>query len=126
MITHSMQQACDLGSRVIMMHQGEIVFEISGRERYMLTPADLIDRFHSLENAELSDAQMLGQTGSFSQRESDCPRADIKPEIASQDPPRPPRRVGNPPRPPVESATPLGPPVESGGMFVSRNKHDST
>ena len=69
MITHSMQQACDLGSRVIMMHQGEIVFEISGRERYMLTPADLIDRFHSLENAELSDAQMLGQTGSFSQRD---------------------------------------------------------
>ena len=69
MITHSMQQACDLGSRVIMMHQGEIVFEISGKERYLLTPADLIDRFHSLQNAELSDAQMLGQTGSFSQRD---------------------------------------------------------
>ncbi|MYI42168.1 MAG: ATP-binding cassette domain-containing protein, partial [Chloroflexi bacterium] len=33
MITHSMQQACDLGNRVIMMHQGEIVFEISGAER---------------------------------------------------------------------------------------------
>ncbi|MCY4466704.1 MAG: ATP-binding cassette domain-containing protein [Chloroflexi bacterium] len=69
MITHSMQQACDLGNRVIMMHQGEIVFEISGKERYMLTPADLIDRFHSLENAELSDAQMLGQTGTFSQQD---------------------------------------------------------
>ncbi|MCY4145900.1 MAG: ATP-binding cassette domain-containing protein [Chloroflexi bacterium] len=69
MITHSMQQACDLGSRVIMMHQGEIVFDISGRERYQLTPADLIDRFHSLDNAELSDAQVLGQTGSFSQKD---------------------------------------------------------
>lgn len=69
MITHSMQQACDLGSRVIMMHQGEIVFDISGKERYQLTPADLIDRFHSLENAELSDAQVLGQTGSFSQQD---------------------------------------------------------
>ncbi len=69
MITHSMQQACDLGSRVIMMHQGEIVFDISGKERYQLTPADLIDRFHSLEDAELSDAQILGQTGSFSQKD---------------------------------------------------------
>ncbi len=69
MITHSMQQACDLGSRVIMMHQGEIVFEISGKERAELTPADLIDRFHSLGNAELSDAQLLGQTSTFSQKD---------------------------------------------------------
>ena len=69
MITHSMQQACDLGSRVIMMHQGEIVFEISGKERAELTPADLIERFHSLGNAELSDAQLLGQTSTFSQKD---------------------------------------------------------
>lgn len=60
MITHSMQQACDLGDRVIMMNQGKIEFEISGEERENLTPADLIERFHSLgSGAELSDRQLL-------------------------------------------------------------------
>ncbi len=60
MITHSMQQACDLGDRVIMMNQGKIEFEISGQERANLTPADLIERFHSLgSGAELSDRQLL-------------------------------------------------------------------
>ncbi|MCY3865531.1 MAG: ATP-binding cassette domain-containing protein [Chloroflexi bacterium] len=60
MITHSMQQACDLGDRVIMMNRGRIEFEIAGEERRNLKPADLIDRFHSLQDAELSDAQLLG------------------------------------------------------------------
>ena len=61
MITHSMQQACVLGDRVIMMNRGRIEFEIAGDERQNLTPADLIDRFHSLEGAtELSDRQLLG------------------------------------------------------------------
>ena len=61
MITHSMQQASDLGDRVIMMNRGRIEFEISGEERANLKPADLIDRFHSLETgAELSDRQLLG------------------------------------------------------------------
>ena len=60
MITHSMQQACDLGDRVIMMNRGQIVFEIAGQERANLRPADLIDRFHSLQDGtELSDAQLL-------------------------------------------------------------------
>lgn len=60
MITHSMQQACDLGNRVIMMNRGRIEFEIAGEERRNLKPADLIDRFHSLQDgAELSDAQLL-------------------------------------------------------------------
>lgn len=60
MITHSMQQACTLGTRIVMMNQGRIEFEISGEERSNLTPADLIERFHSLgSGAELSDRQLL-------------------------------------------------------------------
>ena len=61
MITHSMQQACELGDRVIMMNRGRIETEIAGEERENLTPADLINRFHSLgTGAELSDRQLLG------------------------------------------------------------------
>ena len=60
MITHSMQQACDLGDRVLMMNRGRFEFEIAGEERRNLKPADLIDRFHSLQDGtELSDAQLL-------------------------------------------------------------------
>ncbi len=61
MITHSMEQACKLGDRLIMMNRGRIEFEIAGEERETLTPADLIDRFHSLgSESELSDRQLLG------------------------------------------------------------------
>ncbi len=49
MITHSMQQACTLGNRVVMMNRGSIVFEAVGEERAALRPADLIERFHALE-----------------------------------------------------------------------------
>ena len=61
MITHSMQQACLLGDRVIMMDHGAIVFDISGEERENLTPTDLIEKFQSLDSGvELSDRQLLG------------------------------------------------------------------
>ena len=61
MITHSMQQACLLGDRVIMMNQGRVEFEIAGEERKNLTPADLVDRFHALDTgAELADRNILG------------------------------------------------------------------
>ncbi len=61
MITHSMQQACVLGDRVLMMNRGRIVDEIAGDARQNLQPADLIDRFHALQDGtELSDAQLLG------------------------------------------------------------------
>ncbi len=60
MITHSMQQACLLGSRVIMMNRGGIEFQIAGEERKNLRPADLIERFHALDTgAELSDRNIL-------------------------------------------------------------------
>ena len=60
MITHSMQQACMLGNRVIMMNRGSVEFEIAGEERASLTPADLIERFHSLETyAEPPDQDLL-------------------------------------------------------------------
>ena len=61
MITHSMQQACEMGNRLLMMYQGGIKFEITGDELDALTPPDLIDRFHALdEDAELSDRVLLG------------------------------------------------------------------
>jgi putative ABC transport system ATP-binding protein len=60
MITHSMQQACSVGNRVLMMDRGQILFDISGEERATLQYRDLIDRFRELRTGtELSDRAIL-------------------------------------------------------------------
>jgi len=37
MVTHNMQQALDIGNRLIMMDKGNIIFEVSGEEKQLLT-----------------------------------------------------------------------------------------
>jgi putative ABC transport system ATP-binding protein len=60
MITHSMQQACMVGNRVVMMNRGNILFEIAGDERAVLRPSDLVERFRSLQTGvELADRTLL-------------------------------------------------------------------
>jgi putative tryptophan/tyrosine transport system ATP-binding protein len=60
MITHSMQQACAVGNRVLMMDRGQILFDIFGEERANLQYRDLIDRFRELRTGtELSDRAIL-------------------------------------------------------------------
>ena len=60
MITHSMQQACLVGNRVVMMNRGRILFEITGEERDALQPSDLVERFRSLQTGtELADRTLL-------------------------------------------------------------------
>jgi putative ABC transport system ATP-binding protein len=48
MITHSMQQAVDVGNRILMMDRGGILFDISGPDRKNLQYDDLIKRFREL------------------------------------------------------------------------------
>jgi putative tryptophan/tyrosine transport system ATP-binding protein len=60
MITHSMHQACEVGSRVVMMNRGNILFEIQGAEREALTFEHLIERFRALNTLDvLSDRTLL-------------------------------------------------------------------
>jgi putative tryptophan/tyrosine transport system ATP-binding protein len=54
MVTHSMEQAIQFGDRTIMMHRGEIVADLSGKEREGLSEASLLQRFAELKyTAEL-------------------------------------------------------------------------
>ena len=65
MVTHSMQQAVNLGDRLIMMHRGCIVADISGSEKMRLRPSDLLDRFDAIKRREQIDpsvAEMLRET----------------------------------------------------------------
>jgi putative ABC transport system ATP-binding protein len=45
MITHNMNQAIRYGNRMIMLHQGRVQLDVSGRDKEQLTVADVIASF---------------------------------------------------------------------------------
>jgi putative ABC transport system ATP-binding protein len=55
MVTHNMQQAIDHGTRLVMLHQGRVLFDAAGEEKRGLTVPDLVKRFHIA-----SDELLLG------------------------------------------------------------------
>ncbi len=60
MVTHSMQQALEVGTRTIMLHEGKIVFDVKGEARKGLTVVDLLDLFKkNQQGEELSDDSLL-------------------------------------------------------------------
>jgi putative ABC transport system ATP-binding protein len=52
MVTHSMQQAVDLGDRIVMMHKGKVLHDISGTAREAIRAEDLLRRFEDLRRKE--------------------------------------------------------------------------
>lgn len=59
MVTHSMRQALDFGTRTIMLHQGQVILDISGAERASMTIEQLVSMFRRKEGAQISDDQLL-------------------------------------------------------------------
>lgn len=62
MVTHSMSQAANLGDRLLMMHKGEIVRDLSGESKKRLRPDDLLAHFDQVRRREMLDesaAEML-------------------------------------------------------------------
>ena len=65
MVTHSMQQAVNLGDRIIMMHQGAVAYRFEGDEKQRLRVNDLLARFEELRRREMLDetaATLLQET----------------------------------------------------------------
>ena len=60
MVTHNMEQAIRLGNRLIMMHEGRIVFEAGPDRKKDLTVHDLLQEFVKIKGATLSDKAFLG------------------------------------------------------------------
>lgn len=52
MVTHSMKQALELGSRTIMMHHGRIIDDIGAAEKKRLTVEDLLNKFEDIRKQE--------------------------------------------------------------------------
>jgi len=61
MVTHSMQQALELGDRTIMMHQGQIIDDIPKAEKERLTVDDLLDKFADLRKTEKLTDEIIEQ-----------------------------------------------------------------
>jgi putative ABC transport system ATP-binding protein len=59
MVTHNMRQALEMGTRTIMMHEGQILFDFSGQERRELTVAKLLRMFAEVRQQELVDDRLL-------------------------------------------------------------------
>ncbi|WP_164214934.1 ABC transporter ATP-binding protein [Virgibacillus sp. YIM 98842] len=55
MVTHNMQQALDLGNRLIMMDKGEIILEVSGKEKQELTIEKLLHEFKRARGEQFED-----------------------------------------------------------------------
>ncbi|MCW5977680.1 MAG: ATP-binding cassette domain-containing protein [Bryobacteraceae bacterium] len=64
MVTHSMQQAARYGDRLIMMHRGQILFDVDGERKKRIRAEELLERFEELRRLELLDegaAEMLAE-----------------------------------------------------------------
>ncbi len=55
MVTHSMQQAVNLGDRIIMMHQGRIKYDFRGNDKKRLKVPDLLALFDDLRRKDQID-----------------------------------------------------------------------
>lgn len=59
MVTHSMQQALTHGTRTVMLHQGQVVLDVSGEERRGMTVQDLLDMFERTRGEKVADDALL-------------------------------------------------------------------
>lgn len=59
MITHNMKDALRMGNRIIMMHEGRIIFDAEGEEKKKLTVADLLQKFEQASGGEFANDRMM-------------------------------------------------------------------
>lgn len=59
MITHNMKDALRLGNRIIMMHEGHVIFDAEGEEKKKLTVADLLQKFEQASGGEFANDRMM-------------------------------------------------------------------
>lgn len=59
MVTHNMGQALEVGNRLIMMHDGEIILDVSGDAKASMKVEDLLAQFANIKNATVSDRTLL-------------------------------------------------------------------
>lgn len=59
MVTHNMKDAIRLGNRLIMMHEGRIIYNVSGEEKQKLKVEDLLEKFGQASGGEFANDRMM-------------------------------------------------------------------
>ena len=59
MVTHNMKDALRLGNRLIMMHEGRIIYDVRGEENKKLTVEDLLKKFEDASGGEFANDRMI-------------------------------------------------------------------
>ncbi len=59
MVTHNMQQALDLGNKLIMMDKGQIIMEATEEQKQGLTVTSLLEEFQRIRGEQLTNDQAI-------------------------------------------------------------------
>ena len=59
MVTHNMKDAIRLGNRLIMMHEGRIIYDVSGEEKKHLQVSDLLEKFSIASDGTFANDRMM-------------------------------------------------------------------
>ena len=59
MVTHNMKDAIKYGNRLIMMHEGHIIYDVSGEEKKNLHVSDLLAKFQIASGGEFANDRMI-------------------------------------------------------------------
>ncbi|HEX3075661.1 MAG TPA: ABC transporter ATP-binding protein [Lachnospiraceae bacterium] len=59
MVTHNMKDAIHFGNRLIMMHAGNVIYDVRGEEKKNLKVADLLQKFEDVSGGEFANDRMM-------------------------------------------------------------------
>lgn len=59
MVTHNMKDAIHIGNRLIMMHEGRIIYDVAGEEKKRLQVEDLLHKFEEASGGEFANDRMM-------------------------------------------------------------------
>ncbi len=59
MVTHNMRDAIAHGNRLIMMHEGRVIYDVSGEEKQKLQVKDLLAKFEEVSGSEFANDRMM-------------------------------------------------------------------
>lgn len=59
MITHNMKDAIRMGNRLIMMHDGRVIYDVAGEEKKNLKVSQLLEKFEQAAGEEFANDRMM-------------------------------------------------------------------
>lgn len=59
MVTHNMHDAILHGNRLVMMHEGRIIYDVRGEEKMALKVSDLLKKFEEVSGEEFANDRMM-------------------------------------------------------------------